>query len=194
MFDPTKPATHSPIASAELRQQFNGLKDLIDARVSASEKGAANGVASLDASGKVAQPANWDTLANKPTPVAEGTYILGFGTATNGTITIVNGIITAAQEATNAPVAAFIGSNFEDTPCNGNWYLLGTQNGKNTYRNADSTRFCSYDDLAGKWYIGAGLVPNQGNQSYFKTMTDDPPLTNQWESSYWLMPGTTSAA
>jgi hypothetical protein len=31
MFDPTKPANTSPISSAELRNQFNGLKDLIDA-------------------------------------------------------------------------------------------------------------------------------------------------------------------
>ncbi len=65
-------------------------------------------------------------------------------------------------------------------------------NGKNSYRNAASNRFCSCDDFAGKWYIGAGLVPNQGNQSYFKLMTDDPSLTTQWESSYWLMPGITA--
>jgi hypothetical protein len=31
-FDPTLPATNSPIASAELRNQFNGLKTLVDAR------------------------------------------------------------------------------------------------------------------------------------------------------------------
>jgi hypothetical protein len=30
-FDPTKPAANSPIVSAELRDQFNGLKALIDA-------------------------------------------------------------------------------------------------------------------------------------------------------------------
>jgi hypothetical protein len=30
-FDPTKPATNAPVASAELRDQLNGLKDLIDA-------------------------------------------------------------------------------------------------------------------------------------------------------------------
>ena len=29
-FDPSLPQTNSPIASAELRDQFNGLKDLID--------------------------------------------------------------------------------------------------------------------------------------------------------------------
>ena len=29
-FDPTLPQTNSPIASAELRDQFNGLKDLVD--------------------------------------------------------------------------------------------------------------------------------------------------------------------
>ena len=30
-FDPTKPANNSPNSSAEMRAQFNGLKDLIDA-------------------------------------------------------------------------------------------------------------------------------------------------------------------
>jgi len=34
-------------------------------------------------------------------PVADGTYTMGFGSSTNGTITITNGIITAVQEATN---------------------------------------------------------------------------------------------
>src|SRR6185503_7277048 len=31
MFDPTKPSNNAPIVSAELRNQFNGLKALIDA-------------------------------------------------------------------------------------------------------------------------------------------------------------------
>jgi hypothetical protein len=31
-FDPTLPATNSPIVSAELRNQFNGLKALVDAQ------------------------------------------------------------------------------------------------------------------------------------------------------------------
>jgi hypothetical protein len=31
-FDPTLPVSHSPVASAELRDQFNGLKELIDAK------------------------------------------------------------------------------------------------------------------------------------------------------------------
>lgn len=30
LFDPTKPATNSPNSSAEMRDQFNGLKTLID--------------------------------------------------------------------------------------------------------------------------------------------------------------------
>ncbi len=34
MFDPTKPANNSPNSSAEMRGQFNGLKDFIDAIVS----------------------------------------------------------------------------------------------------------------------------------------------------------------
>jgi len=32
-------------------------------------------------------------------PVADGTYTVGIGTTQNGTITIVNGLITAIQQA-----------------------------------------------------------------------------------------------
>jgi hypothetical protein len=35
-------------------------------------------------------------------PIADGTYTMGLGTATNGTITIKGGIITAIQECTDA--------------------------------------------------------------------------------------------
>jgi hypothetical protein len=67
---------------------------------------------------------NFNTLANKPVPVADGTYTVGIGTVQNGTITVVNGIITAIQEASSTPAATpvFVGSGFEDTPVNGNWY------------------------------------------------------------------------
>jgi hypothetical protein len=36
-FDPTLPATNSPIVSAELRNQFNALKELIDAKPSSDD-------------------------------------------------------------------------------------------------------------------------------------------------------------
>src|ERR1041385_2561957 len=100
-FDPTLPVANSPIASAELRNQFNGLKTLIDESIPATEKAAANGVASLDANSRLVQPADWSTLANKPVPVPDGTYTMGFGTVQNGTITVVSGIITGIQEASN---------------------------------------------------------------------------------------------
>src|SRR5262245_30850190 len=98
-FNPSLPATNSPMLSAEMRNQFNGLKDLIDDNIPASEKGATDGVATLDGAGRLVEPADWDTLANKPVPVADGTYTMGFGTVQNGTITVVDGIITGIQEA-----------------------------------------------------------------------------------------------
>ena len=194
-FNPTLPAHNSPILSGELRNQFNGLKDLIDDNIPATEKGAPDGVASLDANGVLAQAAQWASLSGKPAPVPDGTYTMGFGTVQNGTITVVNGIITGIQEASNGDpnAAVFVGSGFEDTPCNGNWFLLGN-NGKNTYRNEASNRVCSADIQTGRWYIGAAEWPNQGNQSYVLTTTDDPPIGPNWSSAFWLMPGTTSAA
>jgi hypothetical protein len=68
-------------------------------------------------------------------------------------------IITAVQEADNTPpvTVAFVGSGFEDGPVNGNRYLLGTEGGKNTYRNTASNRFCSCDTQVGRWYIGADV-------------------------------------
>src|SRR5437870_9757169 len=65
-FDPTKPATNSLIVSGELRDQFNGLKTLIDENIPATEKGAANGVASLDSSGLLTEQVDWSHVANKP--------------------------------------------------------------------------------------------------------------------------------
>ena len=59
-FDPTLPATNSNVTSAELRNQFTGLKSLIDAvtpppaetdPVYLAEKGVAGGVATLTGSG-----------------------------------------------------------------------------------------------------------------------------------------------
>ena len=104
-FDPTKPAANSEMRSEEMREQLNGLKTLIDDKLPAAEKGAANGVASLDASGRVVQPADFNTLVNKPLPAADGTYTVGIGTVQNGTITVVGGIITGIQEASNTPPA-----------------------------------------------------------------------------------------
>src|ERR1051326_2092096 len=106
-FNPTLPATNSEMRSEEMRDQFNGLKSLIDENIPTTEKGAANGVASLDGSGVLEQPADFATLANKPAPAPDGTYTMGFGTVQNGTIAVVNGIITAIQEASNgSPNAA----------------------------------------------------------------------------------------
>src|SRR5262245_61438669 len=118
-FDPALPVTNSPILSAELRNQFNGLKDLIDDNIPAAEKGAPDGVASLDGAGRLVEPADWDTLVNKPMPVADGTYTMGFGTAQNGTITVVDGIITGIQEASNGTPGGFTASGFGDAGYNG---------------------------------------------------------------------------
>ena len=40
--------------------------------------------------------------ADDTAPVADGTYVMGIGTATNGTITVKDGIITAVTECTDA--------------------------------------------------------------------------------------------
>jgi hypothetical protein len=47
-YDPTKPANGAPIISAELRDQFAGLKTLIDARAHRAD--------SVDGLGMVANP------------------------------------------------------------------------------------------------------------------------------------------
>jgi hypothetical protein len=52
--------------SEEMRDQFNGLKTLIDENIPASEKGAADGVASLDSSGLLTEQVDWSHVANKP--------------------------------------------------------------------------------------------------------------------------------
>jgi hypothetical protein len=93
-FDPANPQNGRIVDADFLRAQFNALKTLGDAKLPASEKGTANGVASLDVNSRLVQPADWSTLANKPVPVADGTYTMGFGTQQNGTITVVGGMIT----------------------------------------------------------------------------------------------------
>ena len=42
-YDPNLPANHAPIVSAELRDQLNGLKALIDAKPSTDDVNAAIG-------------------------------------------------------------------------------------------------------------------------------------------------------
>jgi len=53
---------------------------------------------------------------------------------------------------------------------------------------------CSSDTQIGRWYIGAAEYPNQGGQSYYMDTPADPPLGSNWASSFWLLPGTTTAA
>src|SRR3989442_7670649 len=83
-FNPALPVTNSLIISSELRDQFNGLKTLIDDSIPASEKGAADGVASLDASGLLVEQVDWNHVANKP--------VLVLAAGTGGGQTIVGGI------------------------------------------------------------------------------------------------------
>src|SRR5438132_1369131 len=91
-FNPTLPATNSEMSSAEMRDQFNGLKTLIDENIPTTEKGAANGVASLDASSLLVQSVDWSKLVNTPslvlaTGVAGGQTIIG-GTAASNNLTL----------------------------------------------------------------------------------------------------------
>ena len=55
-YDPNLPANHSPIVSQELRDQFNALKALIDAKPSTNDMNAAiaaNSAANVDHIGPV---------------------------------------------------------------------------------------------------------------------------------------------
>src|SRR5437667_204277 len=65
-FNPTLPALDSEMRSEEMRDQFNGLKTLIDENIPASEKGAADGVASLDSNALLVEQVDWSNVANKP--------------------------------------------------------------------------------------------------------------------------------
>src|SRR5438477_7753811 len=69
-FDPTIPHPDSEMRSEEMRDQFNGLKTLIDENIPASEKGAADGVASLDSNGLLTEEVDWSNVANKPSLVS----------------------------------------------------------------------------------------------------------------------------
>jgi hypothetical protein len=88
-------------STAMLDWSTDGTVDLGDNELTTTGAGTFNdltlsalttaGVLINDASGVITSQA----------PVADGTYTMGFGSSTNGTITITNGIITAVQEATN---------------------------------------------------------------------------------------------
>ena len=164
-FDPTLPVNNSVVRAAELRNQFNALKALDDAKLPTAEKGAANGVASLDGNGRVAQAADFATLANKPTPVADGTYTVGIGTVQNGTITVVGGIITAVQEANDGPpppTPTHVAAGFGDAPTNGNYAPAGTFAGHEQLKHVTEARWLWWYTLDSAWAIataadGGGL-------------------------------------
>jgi hypothetical protein len=85
-FDPTLPATNSPIASAELRSQFNGLKDLVDAHPSMSD---VNNAIVSGAAGNVSTLTNLSlTISNPPTQAQ-----------VQAIVTKLNELITALQRA-----------------------------------------------------------------------------------------------
>src|SRR3989442_669 len=91
-FNPTLPAPNSEMRSDEMRNQFNGLKPLIDENIPASEKGAADGVASLDSNGLLTEQVDWSKLVNKPvlvlsTGMAGGQTIIG-GTGSGENLTL----------------------------------------------------------------------------------------------------------
>lgn len=68
-FDPALPITNSPVASAELRGQFIGLKDLIDDRPTFDDQlGAIQDAISTDTSGNASSIADLSlTVSNPPT-------------------------------------------------------------------------------------------------------------------------------
>lgn len=179
-FNPTLPAPNSPIVSAELRDQFNGLKDLIDESIPATEKAAPNGVASLDAAGNLVQPANFATLANKPVPVADGTYTVGIGSVQNGTITVVGGIITAIQEASNSSPSAPLTVAGAGDPAFDGLYLYESGTGMGRVWRLDANH--TLEAWAGEvWYLRdetnyPGLIP------YQKDSNGGEPADDSWSA------------
>ena len=64
-YDPTKPATNSPISSAELRSQLTGLKALIDAK---TDMNAVNNQIAIETAGTFSGVAYPNiTISNPPT-------------------------------------------------------------------------------------------------------------------------------
>src|SRR5262245_3671168 len=179
-FNPLLPATNSPMLSAEMRNQFNGLKDLIDENIPASEKGAADGVASLDGAGLLVEQVDWSRVANKPSPVADGTYTMGFGTLHNGTITVVDGIITAVQEAANLPPPDAVVSGAGNAGYNGGYYLAGTNDGKNYYTK-DATHVIWWRNFSGGQWIMSPAVGNVAAAAYFQAGSEDEPWLVTWD-------------
>ena len=77
-FDPTLPANNSPIVSAELRNQFNGLKTLMDAKPSSADMNAAiNNAIQQNASANSNSVAAFDGEFSDPPTVAEMQALAG---------------------------------------------------------------------------------------------------------------------
>src|SRR5437762_636613 len=104
MFDPTLPQTNSEIKSAELRDQFNGLKDLIDALTGRCDIVDAN-IASLEAS--------LATATAELTLLESLNASRGFPatlTATGFGRSDVNGVYTRIADYNGAPAWKILGS------------------------------------------------------------------------------------
>jgi hypothetical protein len=108
-FDPTLPANGSAIRAAELRNQFNSLKSLIDAipaPVAESDPvvGAISGIVKADGAGTIAAATpGTDFLA--PNATADGTYAVSDVTG----FTVTNGLITAVTVRPAGLLAAGFG-------------------------------------------------------------------------------------
>jgi len=77
-FDPTKPGNSSLISSAELRDQLNALKALIDgldARVAALEPPTATGFGDARANGPLTQDGMWNGYPAYVTPSGARYYV-----------------------------------------------------------------------------------------------------------------------
>jgi len=105
-FDPTLPATNSEMRSEEMRNQFNGLKTADRRETSRHEKAAPTASRlSMPAASRAASRLDHAREQALPWPTARTP---SHRTVQNGTITVVGGIITGIQEASDTPPARIL--------------------------------------------------------------------------------------
>jgi len=96
----TAPLTFTPSNTARFVIDTISLKKLGGSLTVGGDITTAGNIYSTLTAGDIPYVSTNGLLAGQ-TPVADGTYTVGIGASTNGTITITNGIITAVQEASD---------------------------------------------------------------------------------------------
>jgi hypothetical protein len=118
--------------------------------------------------------------------VADGTYTMGFGTVQNGTITVVGGIITGIQEATNAApgtITRVSGAGSGDW--NGDYVYAGDFGGKPSYTK-DATHSIWWESFViSQWRFSATI--GDPSTAAYQSMED---TAHPWDVVTWInVPG-----